>query len=142
MHRIFFAICISCLLIASCSDDNSSDDPLSQPPYDNITDSIRKAPSDAELYFRRGSLLSKNNQPVFAERDLRKAWELQPKEEYALKLVEVLKLKDPDSSIFFLNQALKKLPRNVFLQIGLAIAYKEKKQLDQALSICNDIISR
>ncbi|MFL5809791.1 MAG: tetratricopeptide repeat protein [Flavisolibacter sp.] len=142
MHRIFFAICIGCLLLVSCNDDRNSDDPLSQPPYGDLTDSISKAPSNADLYFRRAGLLFKNNQPAFAEHDLRKAWTLQPKEEYALKLVEILKLKDPDSTIVFLNEALKKLPGNVFLQIGLAISYKQKKQLDQALSICNDIIRR
>jgi tetratricopeptide (TPR) repeat protein len=140
MHRLLFTICIACLFL-SCNDDNTVD-PLSQPPYDKISDSISKAPNDADLYFRRGGLLYSNNQPVFAERDLRKAWELQPKEEYAVGITTLLKEKNPDSAIFFLQNALKKLPGNVFLQIELIKDYKDKKRFDEALAICEDVLSQ
>jgi tetratricopeptide (TPR) repeat protein len=138
MHRIFFALCIS-LSLLSCNDEEPVH-PLSLPPYDKITDSINKDPKNSALYFRRGQMLSDNDQPVFAEKDYRKAWELEPKEEYAIKLVQSLKSKNTDSAIVFLEEALKKLPGNVFLQIGLANGLKQKKQYGRSLAICDEII--
>jgi tetratricopeptide (TPR) repeat protein len=140
MHRIFFAVCISVSLL-SCNNDEAVH-PLSMPPYDKLTDSINKDPKNSGLYFRRGQLLSDNDQPVFAEKDYRRAWELEPKEEYAVKLVQSLKSKSPDSAIVFLESALKKLPGNVFLEIGLANGLRQKKQYDKSLTICEDIIAR
>ena len=125
----------------ACSDSETASHPLSQPPYNKITDSINNAPNDADLYFRRGSLLYTNNQNVFAEKDFRRAWELQPKEEYAVGLTAILKLKHVDTAITFLHEALKKLPNNIFLQIALARGYQQKKQPDKAIEICNQIIS-
>ena len=78
-------------------------------------------------------MLYSNNQNVYAEKDFRKAWELQPKEEYAVGLTAILKQKNVDSAILFLQEALKKLPNNVFLQIALARGYQQKNNLIKPL---------
>src|SRR5688572_11089745 len=142
MYKCFLLICISVFFMFACNESETSNHPLFQPPYDKITDSINNAPNDADLYFRRGSLLYSNNQNVYAEKDFRKAWELQPKEEYAVGLTAILKQKHVDTAILFLNDALKKLPNNVFLQIALARGYQQKKQPDKSIEICNQIINQ
>ncbi len=113
---------------------------LSEPPYRSLTDSIDKFPVVAETYYRRGQLLYSNNQLSLAESDFRKAWSLQKKEEYALSLTSILRQKNQDSALQFLQQALKQLPDNFFLQIGLARGYQQKKLYDSALTVCNTII--
>jgi tetratricopeptide (TPR) repeat protein len=77
-----------------------------------------------------------------AERDLRKAWQLDPKEEYALRLTTILKQKNADTAIAFLQQALKKLPGSISLHVLLAKGYESKKEFDNSLAICNDIIQK
>src|SRR5438046_10383358 len=92
---------VSIILLTACN-ENWPSDPLQEPPYDKITDSIRLEPKNADLYFRRGTMLKANDQPVFAERDLRKAWDLSPKEEYAYSLITVYRQKSVDSAMAFI----------------------------------------
>ena len=140
MRKIFFLLLLPAVLF-SC-DEESRFDPLAEPPYDKITDSIRKFPENPELYYRRGRLLFENNQPVFAARDVKKAWDLEPRESYALSMVTLLKEKGNDSTIAFIESALKKLPGNVSLQVDLAKAYHESGSPEKAMALCNEIISR
>lgn len=140
MYRILIAASFLIFLI-SCNDDVKPD-PLHEPPYDKISDSIDKAPNNAELYYRRGTLLFQNDQPVFAEKDIRKAWSIDAKEEYALRLITILKQKNTDSAIAFIQEASKKLPENISLQIGLARGFQQKGKLDEALNVCNAIINK
>ena len=142
MYKFLLLICVPVFFMFACNDSETANHPLSLPPYDKITDSINNAPNDANLYFRRGSLLYSNNQNVYAEKDFRKAWELQPKEEYAVGLTAILKQKHVDSAITFLNEALKKLPNNIFLQIALARGYQQKKQPEKSIDICDQIINQ
>ena len=141
--RNFFSVLIVFVFVA-CSDNNTSkqDAILAQPPYDKLTDSINNVPKDAGLYFRRGTLLYGNGEMALAENDLRAAWQLDPKEEYALRLTTILKQKKPDSAIQFLQEALKKLPNSIALHILLAKGYESKNELDNSLSICNEIIKQ
>ena len=130
-------------LMTACSDNQEQDDKLlTQPPFQSLTDSIEQFPKNPELYYRRGVLLYQNNQVGYAEKDLRAAWNLQPKEEYALSMTTLLRQKSADSAIVFLDQALQKLPNSISLQIGLARGYQNKNNLDQALAICTKIISQ
>jgi tetratricopeptide (TPR) repeat protein len=140
MFRYLFVFSFIIILV-SCNEEQSFD-PLREPPYDKITDSIKKQPANAELYYRRGILLYGNDQPVFAARDIRKAWDLSPKEEYALSLVTLYRQKHTDTAIAFVQEALKKLPNSIALQIGLARGYEQKQQVEAALKVCNDIISK
>ena len=124
------------------SDELKQDHILNQPPYNKLTDSIDKAPKNADLYFRRGTLLYSGEQMVLAEKDLRTAWQLNANEDYALRLANLLKEKNSDEAISFLNGALKKLPSSIGLRIMLARGYESKNELDQSLAICNQIITQ
>lgn len=134
-------ICI--LVLASCNNNgDTSDNLLQKPPYNKLTDSIKLAPNRAELYYHRGSQLYYNNQFAHAEQDLRTAWQLDPKEEYALSLTTVLKEKNTDSAIAFLQTAINKLPNSIALKIGLARGYQQKGTPDKSLQICDNIIQQ
>ncbi|MFN2439469.1 MAG: tetratricopeptide repeat protein [Chitinophagaceae bacterium] len=115
---------------------------LQKPPFAKLTDSIRQAPENAELYYRRGSLLFQNEQMIYAEKDLRQAWSLAPSEKYALGLANILAQKNVDSAITFLKSASQKLPESIALQISLARGYQQKKEFEKALMICNNIIAQ
>jgi len=139
-----FSILIFSMVFAGCSGNKSSkgQEILSQPPYDKISDSIAQAPKDASLYFRRGTLLYSNGEIAFAERDLRSAWQLDPKEEYALRMTTILKQKSSDTAIAFLQDALNKLPNSIALHILLAKGYQSKNDLEKSLAVCNEVINR
>jgi tetratricopeptide (TPR) repeat protein len=141
MHKSFFIGVVSIVVVA-CTNNSKQSNALSQPPYGKITDSINKAPKDAGLYYRRGTLLYGNGEMALAEYDLRTAWQLDPKEEYGLRLTTLLRQKNSDTAIAFLQQALKKLPQSISLNILLAKGYQSKNELDKALAISNEIIQR
>jgi tetratricopeptide (TPR) repeat protein len=142
MQKLFPLLVASIVFIACSNNDASRATTLSQPPYNKITDSIDKAPKDAALYYRRGALLYTNDEMKLAENDLRTAWQLDPKEEYALRLTTVLKQKNSDTAVNFLQAALKKIPGSIGLHILLAKGYESKNQLDKALAIADDIIKQ
>lgn len=130
------------LACVACNNNSKQDDPLSKAPYDRVTDSIHKAPNDAGLYYRRGTLLYRNGEMALAEKDLRTTWQLNASEEHALRLTTVLKQKNSDTAIAFLQQALKKLPQSISLHILLAKGYESKNQPGRALAICNEVIKQ
>jgi len=132
-------LCISLLILLSCNNEKGFD-PLSEPPYKGLTDSISKEPTNADLYYRRGQLLYSNDQPVVAERDIRKAWNLKPNERYALSLATLLKEKGTDSAIIFLRDAETKLPSSLPVQLELANLYGEKGEGDSALKLSSAIL--
>jgi len=144
MQRLF-SILICCIAFGACSGNKNSkgQEILSQPPYDKISDSIDKTPKNAPLYLRRGTLLYNNGEVALAENDLRTAWQLDPKEEeYALRLTTILKQRNADTAIAFLQDALKRLPTSIGLQILLARGYQSKNQLEKSLTMCNDVIKK
>ncbi|MGZ5286863.1 MAG: tetratricopeptide repeat protein [Flavisolibacter sp.] len=135
-------VLICCWLIAACNEKGQDEGMLSQPPYTSLTDSIRQQPGAAELYYRRGSLLYANNEIKAAETDLRKAWELEPTEQYALGVSRLLRQVKPDEALSFLQEALNKLPGSLFIQVQLAQGYKSTGQLDQSLALSNQVITQ
>jgi tetratricopeptide (TPR) repeat protein len=141
MQKIFI-IAFICLGWLACSNNNQSkeDSVLSRAPYEQLTDSIAKEPANAGLYFRRGTLLYKNEQLTLAENDLRRAWELNPTEEYALRLTTVLKQKNVDTAINFIQEALKKTPNSISLRVGLARGFQKQGRIAEAENICTKII--
>lgn len=139
--RSLFLIFLTIALAACNGHDETANTVLDQPPYQQLTDSIKLAPNDALLYYRRGSLLYSNNLYDAAVADIRHAWQLDPQEEYALNLTVLLRQKNTDSAIAFLQTALKRLPNSVALRIGLARGYQQKGQKDQALEICRQILA-
>src|SRR5438046_8158618 len=111
----------------SCNNhDNSSayEELLSRQPYANLTDSIHKNSSDPDLYYRRGMLLYKNNNHPPALADLKRAWSITKKEQYAIGISNIL-LDKPDSAISFLQDALKMLPQSIPLHIDLIQDYDD-----------------
>lgn len=126
----------------ACNNNDEEDTLLQRPPYNTYTDSIRQQPSNAALYYKRGSLLFQNNQTAYAELDLRRAWNLAKEERFALGLAEILNKKNPDSALYFTEQASRQLPQSIALQINRAKLYQQKGDLSKALDICNTIINR
>lgn len=142
MHKLFLLIAISLAIVACSNNSSTQNATLSQAPYNKLTDSIDKSPRDAGLYYRRGSLLYKNGEMQLAENDLRNSWQLDPQEEYALRLTNILKQKNADTAIAFLQEALKKIPNSIGLHILLAKGYESKNQLDKASAICDEILKK
>jgi tetratricopeptide (TPR) repeat protein len=143
--KLFLFLCLASFWIACNTDDHSStpfDKILSQPPYASISDSISKQPDRDDLYFRRGVLLDKNNLPEPALADFRKAWSLAPLEIYAIGISNILVEKKPDSAIVFLNEALRDLPKSIFLKLNLAGAYDAVGKTNEALTTCDAILQQ
>lgn len=129
-------------VLVACTNGENTNTLLAEAPYNKLTDSIQQAPNNADLYYKRGVLLYKNNELPYAQADLQKAWTLAPTEEHALSLTTLLAKKHSDSALFFLQSALQKLPQSVALQVGLARGYQQKGNLQQALSQCNQILAK
>ena len=141
----FFSLLFLCVLFWSCGNNDSSSpysEILSQPPYTSVTDSIRKDPGNDELYFRRAVLLNKNNLPEPALADFRKAWSLQSRENYAIGISNILLERKPDSAIVFLKDAIKELPKSLFLQLSLVKAYDTTGNTNDALAASDAILQQ
>ena len=139
--KINLVIIILIIAVIACNSHAEEDQLLLQPPYSSLTDSIRQQPKNADLYYIRGILLYQNSQKSYAEKDLKKAWQLQPTEEYALSIVTILIDKNRDSAILFIEQALKVIPQSVSLNISLARGYQQKAELQKALAVCDQVLS-
>ena len=74
--------------------------------------------------------------------DFSKAWSLKNKEEYAAWISNLLLEKNPDSSVVFINEALKKVPGSIFLSLDLVRAYKALNKTEEAIAVCNEIIRK
>ena len=140
MVKQILLLLIPAYFIASCN-DHDDDSLLNRAPYSGITDSIQRNPANAELYYRRGSLLYSNQLPDMAKKDLVKAWELEPREEYAIAVSMVLRHENVTEAIRFLEEALKKIPNSLFIQVQLAQGYKSQGDLQKSLQLCNQVIA-
>src|SRR4029079_18878621 len=89
-------------LVLSCGNKEKDGSPyadiLNKPPYDLLSDSIRKDSRNDELLFRRAVLLNKNNLPEPALADFQKAWSLKKDERYAFGTSTILLDSKPDSA--------------------------------------------
>ncbi len=130
------------IFVFSCNDDDvkEADSLLKKEPYTAISDSIHLQPMNAGLYYKRGVLLLQNEQFSYAEKDFKKAWSLKPDEQNALGVVNLLRRKNTDSAISFIEEALNKIPESIALKISLARGYQQKGDLEKAISICNNLI--
>ena len=137
---VLFSICVTILL--ACTNQESTDTTLTKAPYNKLTDSIKQAPTDAALYYRRGVLLYQNEEYPLAQKDLHQAWTLAPGEEHALSLATLLAKKHSDSALVFLQTAMQKLPQSVALQVSLARGYQQKGDVQKALAQCNNTLEK
>jgi tetratricopeptide (TPR) repeat protein len=140
--RYLLPILVSLFFLAGCNDGKQPDSLLQQPPFASLTDSITQAPANAALYYKRGVLLYQNNHKGLAEADIRKAWSLQPTEEYGLSLTTILKEKGADSAVLFLEDAVRRLPESIALHVGLARGYQAKGDKEKALAITSAILQQ
>ena len=130
-------------LFAACSNEPSQEENfLSEAPYKAITDSIRQAPKDASLYYRRAQLLYSEDKTDQAQKDLQRAWSLQPREEYALSMATVLRQKHADSAVAFLQRAAVQLPESIAVRIALARGYQQQGAAGRALSLTGNILQQ
>jgi tetratricopeptide (TPR) repeat protein len=137
----FLSILALVVFLFACSNDKSQTDLLlEEPPFASLTDSIEQGPKNADLYYRRGTLLYQNEKYELAQADLQTAWNLDPKEAYALRLNTILQQKHADTAIAFLQKALQKLPGNVSIQMSLAKAYQEKGEHNKAVGLADAIL--
>lgn len=134
---VFFLV----FFLSCTNEDKPNDAFLKEEPYTRLTDSLQQEPMNAELYYKRGALLLQNDKLAYAEADLKKAWSLKKDEQYALGVANILRRKNADSAIHFLQQASKELPQSIALRISLARGYQQKNELDKAVSVCDEIIA-
>ena len=128
------------LLLVACQNKEGEDAVLTRAPFTQLTDSLKSYPRNAALYYRRGELLDQNNLPELAEQDFRKAWQVSPSENYALRLTAILEAKKKDSAVLFLQEAINKLPSSLVLRLQLARAYQEKGQTQRAMELADQIL--
>jgi len=135
----YLTLLLAGALVAGCG-STESDPLLRNAPYADLTDSIRQWPRKADYYYRRGQLLFQNNEKDYAKKDLRQAWKLEQREDIALSLASALRNESDDSAFVFLQQAREALPESLPLAVGLARGYQQKKRLDAALELCENIL--
>jgi tetratricopeptide (TPR) repeat protein len=139
------ALAAGIIFINGCSNNTPSETSafektLNQPPYATLTDSIKAAGNNAELYFKRGTLLYTNKMADAAMADLKKAWSIDKKEEYAFSISNILLEKRPDSATAFINKALTILPNSVFLELNLGESLAAQNKPDEALKVYDDLL--
>src|ERR1700721_1922274 len=102
------------LTLCRSAGDKLPDDPeaiLKRPAFASITDSLNKFPENAELYFRRAELLSKNNFHEIALDDYKKSLKLSPKEGTGLRYASELSISGPPIDVIVLTkQAMTLFP--------------------------------
>jgi len=131
-----------CGFIIACGGRETTQNIFTEEPYARLTDSIEQDPKNAGLFYKRGVLFYNNNYHDLAAKDIRQAWTLNAQEQYALSLTTILREKNVDSAILFLEEAARKLPNSIALQVGLARGYQQKGQTDKAVAITDKIISQ
>jgi tetratricopeptide (TPR) repeat protein len=141
MKYYFFIFLFGVFIACNNNDVEQRDSVLKQAPYSGLTDSINQQPNNAALYYKRGVLLIQNEQYSYAEKDFKKAWDLKPGEQHALSVVNILRRKNTDSAIAFIESAIKKIPESIALRISLARGYQQKELWGKAISICNEVIA-
>ena len=140
MKNGFFILVALIFFSCNSNDIEEEDSLLKGEPYTAYTDSIRMQPNNAALYYKRGTLLLQNDQLTYAEKDFKKAWDLNSNEQNALGVVNVLRRKNADDAISFIDGALKKLPHSIALQISLVRGYQQKGNMEKAEAVCDEII--
>lgn len=134
------------LLLAGCGPDNSGKNRealLSKPPYAGLTDSIKAAPQDADLYLARGVRLSQNNQHELANADYATAWQLAPNEGTALQYINNLMLVDsPATAVKLLKQCIEKYPASTTFSRRLSEVYAQVGATEEALEQYNQLLAR
>ena len=152
MNRLVLNLAAACCAISvTCSCGPSGSKPakqdktrvLDQPPFDALTDSLRRFPGDAVLYLRRATLLSQNNLPDLATPDYKKAWELTGDEGVDLEYISNLLITDRlPEAMTLLREGLQRFPSNTEFNRRLGEVYLQQHQQDSAMEQYNTIIRK
>ena len=137
--------CFLALMAAGCKETETDKmaDLLKKPPYESITDSIKAAPQNAELYLTRGIRLSQNNQHELATADYEKAWTLAPAEGTALQYISNLMLVDqPGEAVKLLKSCIEKYPENPTFRRRLSEVYTQVGAGEEALAQYNELLAK
>jgi len=118
---------------------------LNQPPFAGLTDSIRHASSSdaAALYFRRGELLSRNNQHELAANDYKRSWELHPDEMTGIRYASALSiLGRTNDAIHLLTDCIRKYPSNSNFSAQLGETYIQSGKIKEALGLYSEMLQK
>jgi tetratricopeptide (TPR) repeat protein len=145
MNRfLLLLIFFSPALLLSCNDKNAAtagNSLLLQPPYDAVSDSIRRAPGNAALYARRSELLWKNGYAELAMKDAIKAWELDKNENNGDLLCAIAGMEGlQDSVLNYISDISSRFPGNIFFRNQLAEGYAAKGNYTTALAHSDTIL--
>lgn len=129
-----------------CGDNEKGSSPtdpklLTKAPFAGLTDSIERFPDLAELYQKRGLLLSQNNLHTLATADYKKAFEKLPDENNALLLTSSLFIEGKqDEVVKLLNKLIEQYPANTEFRRRLSEAYAQEGKMKEALEQYNYIL--
>lgn len=143
MKWIFAVLPVVCLLV-SCGgkDTNRFEELLQQPPYKTYTDSIKKEPKRAALYFTRAGLLTTAHETEAALADFEKAWQLEPNDMYGWAYGSTLiNLQRYDSAINVLKKAAIQFPNSLSVKERLAYALNLAKKPNEAIKVYDEILA-
>lgn len=142
MTRLILLI-VAVTILTGCNNNEETSpfgDLLNQQPYAPLTDSLKKEPKNAELYFKRAVLFNSNGLPEPALADFEKAWSLDKQEKYAYAIGTLILDKSSDSATVFLSNALKDIPKSTLLRLSLAHALNNQQRYDDALRMTDEIL--
>jgi len=145
---IFLILFCQGLLLSGCRNssekkEGDTESILENPPYSAITDSIRKFPDDAALYFRRAELLSKNNIHEIAIGDYKKSWELDPEETTGLRFASDLSIAGrPQDAMKFLQNAVQHFPSSKEFKRLLGDAFMQDGKAKEALDLYQSLLKK
>lgn len=148
MPKTHFSACLTlCIAIfCSCGQSDHLKDPfdaLNHPPFENLTDSIKRFPDHADLYLRRATLLSQNNLQDIATPDYKKAWDLTKDQGVELEYISNLFLTNQvENGIGLLRQGAEAHPENAEFNRRLGEVYLQKHQPDSAIAQFDIIIRK
>lgn len=137
--------CLLGLVMAGCNqgDTDKTNQLLLKPPYAGLTDSIKAAPQNADLYLARAIRLSQNNQHELATADYEKAWQLAPAEGTALQYISNLMLVDqPGTAVKLLKECIEKYPANTSFRRRLSEVYAQVGASEEALEQYNQLLAK
>jgi tetratricopeptide (TPR) repeat protein len=147
MNRLVTCFLFSfCFCICSCGllGDKTSegfDEILHNPPFKNLTDSIDKAPKDADLVLRRAELLTQNNQHDIAYLDYKKSWELKETESTGILYASNLFLTGrTNDAIDLLKKCIQQYPAATEFKRRLGEAYTQAGRSKEALSLYDELL--
>jgi tetratricopeptide (TPR) repeat protein len=148
LKDLLISLCFATLGMIACNGNNRGRDAeraaiLTRPPYDALTDSIRRQPGadQAGLFFRRAELLSRNNQHELAAADYSRSWELKSDETTGARYAATLTIiGQMGNAIRLLQDCRKKFPENPTFPAMQAELYTQSNRMQDAIAVYDSIL--